>query len=153
MLALMGACGVSAAVADSPPSPAAAPAAADATSAVAPAASQPATAPATQNAAAAATASAKPTDSAAHAAEAAQEKALLNAGYRPEMQHGQKVWCRREEVLGSRTEGRRVCGTADQIEGVARQTQQDISDFQRKLNTYPGDTNLSRPPSSSTGNH
>jgi hypothetical protein len=97
--------------------------------------SQPATPPATQNAAA--TASAKPTESAANATEAAQEKALLDAGYRPEMQHGQKLWCRREGETGSRIRERKVCGTADQIDLIGRQTRQDISDSQKKLNTYP----------------
>jgi hypothetical protein len=137
MLALMGACGVTAAVADSPPSPAATPATADATSATAPtlAVSPPATPPAAQNATA--TASAKSADSAAKETEAAQEKALLNAGYRPEMQHGQKVWCRREGETGSRIGEKRVCGTADQLDAVGRQTRQDISDSQKKLNTYP----------------
>jgi len=136
MLALMGACGISATVADSPPSPAATPAAADATSAAAPAASQPAATPATQNAAATATASAKPADT-AKATESAQEKALLDAGYKPEMQHGQKVWCRREANTGSRVSGKWVCGAADQIAVVGSQTRQDISDSQKKLNTYP----------------
>ena len=136
VLALMSACGISAAVADSPPTPGAIPAtAAPATPVTAP---TPAVSPpATQDAAATATATAKPTESAAKATEAAQEKLLLDAGWRPEMQHGQKVWCRREEVHGSRIEGRRVCGTADQINLVGRRTEQDIGEAQKKLNTYP----------------
>jgi hypothetical protein len=96
-----------------------------------------ASAAATQNAAATATTTAKATQSSANASEVAQEKALLNAGYRPEMQHGEKVWCRREGETGSRTAGKRVCGTADQLDMVGRQTRQDVSDSQKKLNTYP----------------
>jgi hypothetical protein len=93
---------------------------------------------ATQNAAATPTATAKPTGNAPNATEAAQEKLLLDAGYRPEMQHGKKVWCRREGETGSRVSGKWVCGAADQLTNVGRQTQQDVSEAEKKLNTYPG---------------
>lgn len=36
-------------------------------------------------------------------------------GYRMEMRNGQKIYCRKEELLGSRVSGKKVCGTAGEL--------------------------------------
>ena len=48
-----------------------------------------------------------------------KEKHLLAEGYKSEMRNGDKVFCRKEEVLGSRLGGQKVCGNADNL--VARE--------------------------------
>lgn len=42
-----------------------------------------------------------------------REKLLLRMGFRPRMQNGQKLFCKREQELGSRVEGTMLCGTLD----------------------------------------
>ena len=42
-----------------------------------------------------------------------REKLLLRMGFRPRMQNGQKLFCKREQELGSRVEGTMLCGTVD----------------------------------------
>jgi hypothetical protein len=34
-------------------------------------------------------------------------------GFKPRMQNGQKLFCKREQPLGSRVEGTMLCGTVD----------------------------------------
>jgi hypothetical protein len=45
-----------------------------------------------------------------------REKMLKLKGYRLEVHNGERTFCRREEVLGSRLGGRKVCGTVEQLE-------------------------------------
>ena len=45
-----------------------------------------------------------------------REKSLKDKGYRAESRHGEKVYCRSEEVLGSRLGARRICGTVAQLD-------------------------------------
>jgi hypothetical protein len=59
------------------------------------------------------------------------EKHLLAEGYHPEMQNGQKVYCRKEATLGSRLGGQRSCGTADQIKLREDQTKESVNKAQR----------------------
>ncbi len=130
LLALLGAGDVSTSLADAPASPeatpsATAPAAPPTTSA--PAVSPPAAAAAAPNAASTATA-------ASDAATSAQEKRLRSAGYKPEMQNGQKVWCRREGELGSRLGGQKVCGTADELKLTVDQSQEAVRQTQKLYN-------------------
>jgi len=130
-LALLGTCVVSVVVADPPAAPAASPAPASSTS-VAPSATT--AAPASNTAAAAAV---KPpvTVSAtaeADAAQAAEEKRLLAAGYKPEMRNGTKYWCRTEQELGSNLRGHKVCGTAQEIKGYAHDSQESVEQAQRR---------------------
>ena len=40
----------------------------------------------------------------ASASDAAEDKALLEQGYKPEMRHGVRYYCRRQAVIGSRFE-------------------------------------------------
>jgi hypothetical protein len=72
-------------------------------------------APATASAPAAPTA-ATPAQTAAAPADAdMQEKHFLAEGYKVEMRHGEKYFCRREDVLGSRLGGQKNCSTAQQL--------------------------------------
>lgn len=58
------------------------------------------------------------------------EKHLLAEGYHPEMQNGQKVYCRKETTLGSRLGGQKSCGTADQIKLREDQTKESVTKAQ-----------------------
>src|ERR1700704_3828169 len=134
-LACMAVGGISLALADpsttaSPPSPPSAPSAPSAPAAAAP----------TAQAAPATPASTTPAP-AAHAASAAApaqdnkpavivqgtpefdtvQKHFLAEGYKLEMRNGEKVFCRREEQLGSRLGGQKVCSTALQLMVTERQ--------------------------------
>jgi hypothetical protein len=42
-------------------------------------------------------------------------KYLIAKGYKMEMHNGEKVFCRREEQLGSHLGGQKICGTAEQL--------------------------------------
>ncbi|HEY2780863.1 MAG TPA: hypothetical protein VGI90_08805 [Steroidobacteraceae bacterium] len=80
--------------------------------------------------AAAAAAIAKANAAAAKAAEASANSAenraftkkAVAAGWRPEVQHGQMVYCRQQVELGSRF-SKKVCGTQSQLEVVLEQQQ------------------------------
>ena len=98
VLVCLGVGGLAAAVADEANSPAA-PAATPAEPAAPP------TAPATPPAAA--------TPVATNAEQS--DRHLLSEGYHAEMHDGQKIYCRKEEVLGSRLEGKRTCGTSAEL--------------------------------------
>ena len=84
------------------------------------------------------TPAATPTTAAAPAAAAAAkpevdpfEKHLMAEGYRPEMQNGDKVYCRKETPLGSRLGGVKSCGTAEQLKLREDQTKQGVDQAQR----------------------
>jgi hypothetical protein len=130
VLACIGVGGLSLVLADPPvtlPGPASAPA---------PAASP--TVPASPVAAAPAEAPAPPTTTAAAAARApgpaidAEEKRLLAAGYKVELRHGEKVYCRREEILGSRLGAVKNCGTAAELRTTVQETRDRIEQVQRQ---------------------
>ena len=55
------------------------------------------------------------------AAEEEREHHFLSEGYRLEMRNGDKVFCRREEVLGSRLGAQKVCASALQLTETERQ--------------------------------
>jgi hypothetical protein len=137
VLTLLGACGVSVALADPPAAPDTTPAAtapaASATSA--PATSAPAAAAATSSSAASAPAApaAAATANAASAAdaEAALEKRLTNAGYKPKMRNGTKVWCKRQDELGSRLGAQEVCGTPDELVHNVQRNQDFVEQIQK----------------------
>ena len=95
------------------------------------------TAPATPTAPAAPAASA-PAAAATQAAPASAkpeldplEKRFLAQGYRMQMRHGERVFCRKEEVLGSRLEGRVSCNTAAQLKAIEQQSQEAVERAQR----------------------
>lgn len=55
------------------------------------------------------------------AAEEERERHFLSEGYRLEMRNGEKMFCRREEVLGSRLGAQKVCASALQLTETERQ--------------------------------
>ena len=131
-LACMAVGGISLALADpAATTPAATTPAATTPAATTPAATTPAAttpAPTTPQAAPAA---------AAAAAVDAEEKHLMAQGYRMEMRHGEKVFCHREEVLGSRLEGQKVCATAEQLKLREQQSKELVEKAQRQQTTGP----------------
>lgn len=81
-------------------------------------------------------AAAPPAESAAAAqpehADADSQKRLYAAGYRPEIQNGVRLWCRRELTLGSRLTAQKNCGTAESLAQSVQQNQRQIDDAQRR---------------------
>lgn len=133
ILACLGAASLTPCFADPPASAAAAASqpATSATQAAATPASAPAeAAPATSQSAAAATKTASsPAAAAATAAQTldAEEKQLRDEGYVAEMHNGTKLWCRREEEIGSRLGSRqKVCGTVEELSLRQREAQQQF---------------------------
>lgn len=80
-----------------------------------------AAAPSTAQAAQAPSAATAPAKQAAAAsdAKAAQlerdTRHFLAEGYKPETHHGEQIYCRKENVLGSRVTSMRDCGTIEQL--------------------------------------
>ena len=139
VLACVAVGGLSAALADpsAPNSPATptTPAAA-ATSAVPAAAAPAAAAPAAAAPAAADTTGGTPAHSANATATPApaidpREKHLLSQGYKPQMVKGERVFCKREAVMGSRTETVSHCGTVDQLASETRLSREATENSQR----------------------
>ena len=141
MVAIMACIGFGAgtlAIAD--PAPGTPPAAASA-QAAAPAApaSSPAPAASSQAATQNSTQAAAPHATAASQSETddpADEKRLRAAGYKPEMHNGEKIWCRKEDSLGSRLATQRNCGTASSLAKSIQENQRNVADSQRKTGTY-----------------
>jgi hypothetical protein len=147
-LVCLGAGGISAALAD-PVTPPTTPAA---TSAPAPsaeprqAAPAPA-APAAEAKAATAAADAKSATPAADtktvlvqgkAEEDALEKHFLAEGYKMEMHNGEKLFCRREDQLGSRLGGHKNCGTAQQLSFTEQEAKAAVQRGQTQQNNTSG---------------
>lgn len=59
-----------------------------------------------------------------------QLKRLRAAGYKPEVHHGETVFCRSEKVLGSRFD-QRVCNTAKALSAQATQAQDETTLMQK----------------------
>jgi hypothetical protein len=116
VLACVGAGGMALALADPPATPApaasaASPSTQSAASVAAPAASAPA--PTAQ----------APTSTVNVEAEREQqeEKHFLAEGYKLEMHNGEKMFCRREEQMGTRLGAQKFCSTAQQLEVTERE--------------------------------
>ena len=111
------------------PPPASAPAAAPAPAA--PAASTtsapPAAAPGVTTAPSAGATAADPDEISEGAA-----KRLLADGYKPEMHHGKKVWCRREEETGSHLGGQKICASPADLKRAESANQDFMRDLQRQ---------------------
>jgi hypothetical protein len=131
LLGLLGICGISVTLADPPASPSAA------VPAATPASAAPSTPVTNANAASAAKPEANAAADAAAAA-AAEEKRLLADGYKPEMRNGTKVWCRREQELGSRLGGQKVCGTAQELKLVVQQNKDLVERIQKTQHNPTG---------------
>jgi hypothetical protein len=142
VLALLGVAGSSPALADpAPPDPAATPAA-PAAAANASGSTPVQAAPSVNAAAPAAPAPQAATQAPATAAAAAapavdpREQRLLSQGYRPQMHEGQKLFCKRQPVSGSRTEVVMRCGTVEQLVGETQLSREATEQAQRiQLNT------------------
>jgi len=52
-------------------------------------------------------------------------------GYRPQMHNGQKLFCKREDVMGSRIGGQMRCGTVDQLAAETRLSREATENAQR----------------------
>ena len=80
--------------------------------------------------AAAATPSAPKTaaaDSSTSSGQDERERHFLSEGYRLEMRNGEKVFCRREEVLGSRLGAQKVCSSPQQLTETERQARAAVT--------------------------
>jgi hypothetical protein len=129
LLGLLGICSISVTLAEPPASP----------STPAPAATPASAAASTPVTSANAAAAAKPeANAAADAAAAAEEKRLLADGYKPEMRNGTKVWCRREQELGSRLGGQKVCGTPQELKLVVQQNKDLVEKIQKTQHNPSG---------------
>jgi hypothetical protein len=117
-----------------PPNSTAAPASQPAPPATS-ASSTPASAPAeAAPAAKAASSQASPATQAAPTLDA-DEKQLMNAGYTPEMHNGTKLWCKRENEIGSRLGSRqKTCGTAEQLMLAQQRAQEQFRQPQAASN-------------------
>jgi hypothetical protein len=60
-----------------------------------------------------------------------REKMLKSKGYHLEMQHGEKMYCRTEEVMGSRLGGKKTCGTVEQLEDREHRSKEMAESAQR----------------------
>ena len=130
VLVLVGARTISVTLADTPSAAAPSPTATAASAT--PASSTPTTPSAAPAANASSVVTAKRTAITEGAPDAAAEKRLLAAGYKPEMHGGVKLFCRREQEIGSRLAVKKVCGTPEQLSLSAHDSQEYIQDLQRR---------------------
>ena len=121
MLALLGVGAISLAIGD-PSTTGPAPAEKPADTQAAPAAAAAQTNPA---AAIPAATPAKP------AALSPEEKRLIAQGYRPEMRHGEKVYCKTEEELGTRLGMIKHCGTPASLNDQHAVAREELQYLQR----------------------
>lgn len=63
------------------------------------------------------------------------DRRLRAQGYTVQVKNDQKVYCRREEKLGSRVSGRTVCATAEQIKSAADDAAASAEYLQRMSGT------------------
>jgi hypothetical protein len=128
LLACLGVGAVSGALADPPSSPQEQIAAAEPATAT--------TTPATEAATAKAPVAAPQTATASTtAAVDPEEKRLRAMGYKMQMRNGEKVFCRREPVIGSRLEGKLICGTVQDLKASADQARQNVEHAQHQEGT------------------
>lgn len=65
-----------------------------------------------------------------------EEQLLVNKGYKVQVVNGEKIFCRREEVLGSRLGEKKVCGTASQFIQQGNNQRDDLRQ-ELKVKTQP----------------
>jgi hypothetical protein len=65
------------------------------------------------------------------------EKHFVSEGYKIEMHHGDKYFCRREEVLGSRLGGQKYCSTLEQLTAHEAEAKELVERSQRQQTTGP----------------
>lgn len=104
------------------------------TTAVTPAAAATTSAPSPAPAAAAAPPAASAAPAAAATAAAApttypMDKKMISKGYKPEMAGGERVYCRKEDQIGSHLPAKKICLTAQQAE----QAEHDAKEFTEQV--------------------
>jgi hypothetical protein len=68
----------------------------------------------------------------------ADERRLLNQGYKPQMRNGEKIYCRREAELGSRINSVQHCGTVAQLKTATQHGRDYTENAQRTQNNPMG---------------
>ncbi|MDE2136543.1 MAG: hypothetical protein KGJ68_03840 [Gammaproteobacteria bacterium] len=86
---------------------------------------------------AAAPASTASTPAAAKPADEADVRHLLAEGYKPEMHHGEEVYCRKDGVLGSRLSTVKTCGTVKELKLLEDEAKRSVQDTQRVNSSSP----------------
>jgi hypothetical protein len=66
------------------------------------------------------------------------EKHFLAEGYKEEMHNGEKLFCRREQPMGSRLGAAKTCGTAEQLAANEREAQAAYQRGQTQQNNPSG---------------
>jgi hypothetical protein len=56
---------------------------------------------------------------------------FLAEGYKPEMRHGEQVYCKKDAALGSRVNQVKTCGTLEQLKLQERAARENVSNMQR----------------------
>jgi len=64
------------------------------------------------------------------------EKRLISEGYKPEIRNGEKVYCRRDDELGSRLGSQKRCATAQQWK-ISQQVSRDQTDAIQRTQVNP----------------
>jgi hypothetical protein len=59
------------------------------------------------------------------------EKHFASQGYKTEMRNGEKVFCRREQVLGTRLGEEKHCATLEQLKVLEQESKDTAEKFQR----------------------
>jgi pyruvate/2-oxoglutarate dehydrogenase complex dihydrolipoamide acyltransferase (E2) component len=142
MLASVGVGAVSLALADPPTTAPAQDAAATQAAAATP--GNPAATPQAAAPAAAATSAANVTITGSPAATPAVsqvdplEKHFLSEGYKIEMHHGEKYFCRKEEELGSRLGGQKYCSTVEQLKATEQEAKASVDKSMMQQNNPAG---------------
>jgi hypothetical protein len=91
---------------------------------------------------------ATPDVAAANAAEAKKEAAakvqldkdtqhFIMLGYKPELRHGEQLYCRRETALGSRLTPVKNCGTIEELKAAEQRTRNDLEQAQQRQTSSP----------------
>jgi hypothetical protein len=65
------------------------------------------------------------------------EKHFLAEGYKMQMRNGQKVFCRREDQLGSRLGGAMTCNSAEELSQIETQAHATLQKAQSQQSTGP----------------
>jgi hypothetical protein len=78
---------------------------------------------------------AAPAAQAAKTASTDEDRRFRAQGYTLKMHDGDKLWCRHEEVLGSRVGGKQVCSTPEQIRQTEQQSKAITESVQRSSMT------------------
>jgi len=88
-------------------------------------------APATAATPAAAATTAAPATPAANPDVDKDTQHFIAEGYKPEMRHGEQVYCKKDASLGSRVNMVKTCGTLEQLKLQERAAKENVSNMQR----------------------